>query len=175
MTIRGKARMYHLSLINHGPVLTVGRATPSDPSSKEPATPRLCVSPTIAQCLGARMFWPYTDVWVYRTEKPVRGVTPVDVWDACITHERWLLPGQSLQRVSKLDPVLVELVQKDIANWHVRTRQASSLKRRFATIMIALSLTEEPGWINEFVALVAARLKITDPEQLFAFGRIHES
>lgn len=87
-----KINYYHCSTINHGQILVIKKQCPRLKADKETHTPRLCVAPTIAACFAARIF-NHGPVYVYKTIKPVNAVKPINVWDQCITKERWLIEG----------------------------------------------------------------------------------
>ena len=104
---KGKGQiLYHCTQIDCGPDLTVRRRYPVIRAADEPKTPRLCASPTVAQCMSAALFSFAGPVYVYATPNPVVGVTPTKVWDAPVTWERWLLPGQRLVRVDVVSDAL---------------------------------------------------------------------
>lgn len=130
-----KKYLYHCSHINHGSELVVRRQFPRLMADGEPKTPRLCVSPTVPQCLSARLF--LSSIWVYRTPKPCRGVTPSGVWDSVLTDERWLLPGHKLELVEVIPKSRVKPAFSDIADWHCRNKKGANLEMRVATLWVA--------------------------------------
>lgn len=56
---------------------------------EEPNTPRICVCPTVAQCLAAIPVGEYP-LNVYRTARKQRALYPHRICDSYITQERWL-------------------------------------------------------------------------------------
>lgn len=66
----------------------------------EPA--RVCVAPTVAQCIAA-IFFHSTAVDVLRTKRPVVAVPATGVWDQLITHEHWLLEPIEFVRVNRIE------------------------------------------------------------------------
>lgn len=127
-----KQFLYHCTSIDYGDTLVVKKIIPTK-SEKEPNVPRLCVCPTIPQCLAARLFYK-SSIYVYKTVKPTRGVTPKNVWDSVITNERWLLPGHKLYRFTKIEKNIVQDISLDIAKWHFKTKNKSDYKVRIATL-----------------------------------------
>jgi len=114
---------YHCTNTDHGPVLECKRLAPKCTSAKEPKTPRLCVAPSVAQCFAARLF-DVAPVHVYRTKDKRCGIAPVDVWDRCVTNERWLIPPMQLVKHGTVPKGVVELVTK-------HARRAACIKRGF--------------------------------------------
>lgn len=57
--------------------------------ANEPNTKRICVSPTIPQCLTA-LPQSSVDLDIYRTLNKVKAEKPIGVFDAKITQEGWL-------------------------------------------------------------------------------------
>ena len=126
-----RRRWFHCTEDCHGRTWTVGRTAPRIMGPNEPTTPRLCVSPTIAGCLAARL-WFGCDIKVYRTTSMRSGVRPRGVWDALITGEHWLIPPVTMELYSVIPGVAVERhagwVEADIrkegcATLRIRARQ----------------------------------------------------
>ena len=143
MTTHRKRILYHCSEIDHGEHLTVVRKTPKFPSSEEPPVPRLCVSPTVPGCLAGRLFDGLNPVHVYATPKPVRGITPRNVWDEPITKERWLIPPAVLHRVATI-PVedVREIMWRQLA-FHVQTQKPARFEIRLCTACVAWDVLGE--------------------------------
>lgn len=59
-------------------------------SITEPPGPRICVAPTIEQCITAIPYWMET-LRIYRTEQKVLAKKALDVFDSDITDEGWLV------------------------------------------------------------------------------------
>ena len=156
--------LYHCTVVDHGEVLRVRRKAPRYPSTGEPRTPRLCCSPTVPQCLSAFFPVDFTQVVVYRTTKPVRGVKAQGVWDACITDERWLLPGQELHRHAVLPEHKIADLYQPFAMYFRRTRKGSSARKRLAQLWLACVEFEEhcPRWLFKWVSSALEELQV-DP------------
>lgn len=136
-----KKYMYHCTVDNHGPILTVQRRVP-ERGKKEPNTPRLCVSDTIPRCLAGRLFPVGKDIHVYRTDKPVRGISPNGVWDSCITDERWLIPPQKLYHVDTINGDCVKEIQAIL--WEVvRARRGANIRIRASYYAMLLAFLPE--------------------------------
>lgn len=129
--------LYHLTQEDFGPSLKVVRRAPkwAGKELREPATPRLCAAPSVAQCLIARLFYMNKPVYIYKTLKPVKGVTPKDVWDSLLTDERWILPGQELGFHSRIPAKVVN----DIQWWpclYFGLQKPANVKMRLAQLKV---------------------------------------
>jgi hypothetical protein len=129
--------LYHLTQEDFGPSLKVDRRAPkwAGKELREPVTPRLCTAPSAAQCLIARLFYMNKPVYIYKTLKPVKGVTPRDVWDSMLTDERWILPGQELVFHSRIPAKVVN----DIQWWpclYFGLQKSSDVKMRLAQLKV---------------------------------------
>lgn len=69
----------------------------------EPAGNRICVAPTLEQCITAVPYALATIFTIYRTERKVKPVKAKKVYDSEITDEGWLLEPTVMVRVGKLD------------------------------------------------------------------------
>ena len=72
--------------------------TPAEPLGK-----RICVSPTIEQCLTAIPYSLSDVVMIYRTKDKVMATKPEGVFDINVTNEGWLEEPTSFVRVGYLD------------------------------------------------------------------------
>ncbi len=79
---------YHVSRRDLGPRVALEPRRIDNPP--EPKRLRICVAPTVAQCLAAIDCYSLKAV-VYRTANKVRAYYPYNVCDTVITKERWLL------------------------------------------------------------------------------------
>lgn len=86
----------HCSGKDHGDNFRAVRRPPIIRGRHEPDTPRLCVAPTLAQALAA--VWWVNPVHVYQTE-PRAALPPLNVHDAVLTGERWVVPPVVCTRV----------------------------------------------------------------------------
>ncbi len=128
---------FHCTSTNKGPSFVADLRAPLHMSVKEPATPRLCVAPTISECFAAVLFDARKPVYCYRTETPRRAVAPRDVWDEAVTRERWLIPPVKmiLDRVIAIEEA--SRAQGLIREYHRITRSNSRLWTRVAQFAIA--------------------------------------
>lgn len=163
--------LYHCTVDNHGIRLKVTRKVPRYASRNEPAVPRLCVCPTIPQCIASTLLYG-VPVHVYATDKPLKGVTPYRVWDEVITDERWLIPGQSLSYHLRLPRDVIDSITLDIARWHCRTKQHSNMEVRLAMLWRAcVTLPQHtPRWLTRFVDRSCDELRI-DPLAMFELSK----
>jgi len=129
-----KRYLYHCSMTDHGSSLLARKITPSR-SKHEPVTPRLCAATSVPNCIGARLF--NAGVFVYRTARPVRGVTPVNVWDSEVVQERWILPGNTLDRIGFIPVDVIRLCTDPIRRYHTLTRKPCNHLLRLAGIVLA--------------------------------------
>lgn len=70
----------------------------------EPNTPRICVSPSVEQCMVAIYICPDDIFYVYRTEDKIKGTKEPTkmIADAHITGERWIIKPTWFVRVGTL-------------------------------------------------------------------------
>lgn len=129
----------HASSVDHGPTWTASRVRPACVGSEEPATPRLCVSASVARCLSARLF-AAGPVYLYRTVRPRAGIRPVGVWDAAYTQERWLVPLVGLERVGVVDAHVVLAAQAAATIMIAHERAASGYARVAGLVDAVLAL-----------------------------------
>jgi hypothetical protein len=84
---------YHVSSTLVKPLVILRPWTNEDGFNRtdsEPNTPRICVAPTIEQCLVAIPYRSVGDYTIYRTKAPKRAARPRKVYDASVTQEGWL-------------------------------------------------------------------------------------
>ena len=74
----------------------------------EPQGKRICVAPTIEQCITAIPYYLSANCSIYRTKDEVKASPPVGVWDAHITEEGWLTTPTEFILIGKLNFELVE-------------------------------------------------------------------
>lgn len=137
-----KKSLYHCTVDSTGRILQVARRKLQHRAYNEPVVPRLCACPSVAECFAARLFPPYKPVYVYRTMKQVKGITPTGVWDAAITRERWLIPPMRLERFAEIPWDIVDAAQVAVRLYHQATRKKSSWELR---LMQLLEATEVLG------------------------------
>ena len=69
----------------------------------EPDGKRICVSPTIEQCITAIPYILNTKCFIYRTQFPAKASSPYDVFDAEVTHEGWIHNPTTFIKIGKLN------------------------------------------------------------------------
>lgn len=74
----------------------------------EPLGARICVSPTIEQCITAIPYHLGETIAIYRTKDKVKAKEPEGVFDFNITNEGWLEEPTSFVRIGYLDFQKVE-------------------------------------------------------------------
>lgn len=99
---------YHITENNWGKQKTLlPRSNGDNRGVEESKTPRICVSPSIAQCMVA--IYCYGNDWfVYRTKKKVNAKEPISIADAHITDEKWLCKKTAFVRVGKIRNKIVK-------------------------------------------------------------------
>lgn len=137
MAKRRKQFLYHVSH-ERLETLTVRRQVPVIADKREPATPRLCACPAVPNCVAAaNLVSSKKPVHVYRTPKPVRGITPKDVWDGVITDERWLIPPMELEHFATIGVSEVAAILEPVF-WFIRiTAKNVGIKGRIAVQLLA--------------------------------------
>lgn len=71
-------------------------------SGDEPSGNRICVSPTIEQCITAIPYDPFCVLKIYRTKDKVKALRPIGVFDSKITKEGWLLEPTTFVLLGRL-------------------------------------------------------------------------
>jgi hypothetical protein len=88
-----KRYWYHVSTTLKDKYITLipwsGTAS-SNRSSTEPQGKRICVAPTIEQCIAAVPYILAEKFNIYRTRKPTIANEPRGIFDAKVTQEGWL-------------------------------------------------------------------------------------
>ena len=69
----------------------------------EPEGNRICVAPSIEQCITAIPYHLSQVLNIYRTKEKVKPHPPEDVFDANVTQEGWLLKTTEFIKIGKLD------------------------------------------------------------------------
>lgn len=161
--------LYHCTQFDHGPELVVQRRFPIIRATGEPKTPRLCVAPSVAQCLVSSLMYRPGAVQVYATRQPMAGVTPLGVWDEVITWERWLLPGQRLVKVDTVD----DATRAEVVTIPTLYHEAGNLASFHSRVAHLLIIDQEvPNLITQplrlFLRRIQQRFKIGCPFQWFA-------
>jgi hypothetical protein len=159
-----KRYWWHCTSTYHGEVFRAARRIPAHASDAEPAVPRLCVSPSIAECFAAVLFKQDKAVYCYRTESPRRAVMPRNVWDQAITRERWLIPPVKLRLCRTIASVDVNRAQELIHWYHRLTRRNSSLEVRISQLAIA-SQVIGPDTLRARARRCCNLVNIADPEE----------
>lgn len=132
----------------------------------EPATPRVCVAPTVAQALGAVWWVRGIDVAVYVSE-PRRTIKPSGVLDQSLTGERWIVPPVRFYLLGRIPAEVIEDAQFGLSPLGVGGglrdwwRRSMRLSRMAAVVCVHLPQAHE-RWVGKFadrcVCLFAERL-----------------
>lgn len=96
---------YHISTTlgkKHEYLIPWGEKKGANRSGAEPDGERVCVAPSIEQCLTALPYYLGTICTVYRTKSPLKVTKPRGVFDARITHEGWIERPASFVKVGIL-------------------------------------------------------------------------
>lgn len=72
-------------------------------SDSEPDGNRICVSPSIEQCLTAVPYRLSSEFVIYRTKTKVKANKPTDVFDMNVTNEGWLQEPTTFVKVGVLN------------------------------------------------------------------------
>lgn len=116
---------YHASdTLDEPQIRLIPRNWGENRSDGEPDTTRICVAPTIEQCITALPYTFRTKLTIYRTKSPVQASCPDGVFDSNITKEGWLLKKTSfikmgtirfsdIEDTEKLDHVIPEAASGD--------------------------------------------------------------
>ena len=89
-------------------------------SENEPNTKRICVSPTLEQCLTAVPYGKHDKISIYRTEKKTLAKKSRCVFDAKLTQEAWITSRMMFVRVGILQ---MEDIKRD---GHIIITEAAS-------------------------------------------------
>lgn len=86
-----KRYWYHVSTtIKENELTLFPREDGDNRSGYEPPGKRICVAPTVEQCITAIPYCLSEECNIYRTKNKVRASAPEDVFDMNITDEGWL-------------------------------------------------------------------------------------
>lgn len=164
---------YHVTTDYRGPEFFSELRLPRHSSLNEAKTPRLCVCPTIAGCFAARMFEFHKHCFVYKTEKPYRGVKPRNVWDQLITRERWIVEPVRMVHVANINGLTAWRMQNPILWYHKETGKNSGLLVRLAQYIIAVDAIGGPQWELNFVERARRRWGMENPKA-WILRHVHE-
>src|SRR5690348_16373466 len=64
---------------------------------------RICVAPTIEQCITALPYSPSSEYNIYRTKEKVLANEPIDIFDSKITIEGWICIPTTFVKIRKID------------------------------------------------------------------------
>lgn len=134
------------------------RRPPLIRAPSEPATPRVCVAPTVAQALAA--VWHLRPASVYVTE-PRRTLPPSGVFDQALTGERWVVPPVRLHLLGVIPLEALRWAQGGLepvdgqdyrAGW---VRRAERMRRMVEVVEAYLPAAHE-AWVGVFAERVRA-------------------
>lgn len=89
----------------------------------EPDGDRICVAPTIEQCIVALPYRFGSEYTIYRTKDMVRAREAVDVFDSKVTHEGWIEIPTTFVKIGHISFCHIEQKRK----LHSVIRQAASV------------------------------------------------
>lgn len=94
---------YHISECDHGSKFEMHPRIPYSSFTGEPDIKRICVSPTVFQCICAvpNRFRENNKLYIYRTK--AEAYFPFDVWDREITEEIWILNSTIFKKCFIID------------------------------------------------------------------------
>lgn len=120
----GKRYWYHISTtLRHKRVHLFPKGDGINRGGAEPDGKRICVSPTVEQCLTAIPYTLDARCTIYKTEKKVKADKPKDVFDAKVTQEGWIQMPTTFVKVGK---IRLGDVEKGLGVEHVVEEAASS-------------------------------------------------
>lgn len=97
-----KRYWYHVSTNYLG---SKAKLYPRNPRlSTEPSVDRICVAPSVAQCLAAIYVCNYESIYIYRTAIPRVAFHAHNVCDAYFTKEKWLRTPTTFKLIEKFNP-----------------------------------------------------------------------
>lgn len=162
-----KRFFYHLSDVDHGPTLKTTKRPPKCRAESEPDVPRLCVAPHIPDCLAAKLMRLDRTVWIYRTDRPIKGVKPFKLWDEILTGERWMWHPASVVKIGSLTPDQIVRVQQPLHRFHGHGWDAG-YKVRIAGLKLAwdaLRALHPNKWRERFVDSLAEKFLKMPPDE----------
>jgi hypothetical protein len=71
-------------------------------SDDEPEGKRICVAPTIEQCITAIPYMLGTIVTIYKTKTPILANPPEGIFDAKVTEEGWIQRSATFKKIGIL-------------------------------------------------------------------------
>ena len=89
---------------------------------EEPEGKRICVAPTVEQCITALPYSFDAHCTIYRTKRKVKAEKPVKVYDAPVTQEGWILVPTTFIKIGKLK---FEDIEKKLGIENVIEEEAS--------------------------------------------------
>lgn len=96
---------YHISTTlgdKHITLIPWDEDSSSNRGGLEPLGKRICVAPTIEQCITAIPYYLGSVCNIYRTKSKIKADAPNNVFDSKITHEGWLYDPTSFIKIGVL-------------------------------------------------------------------------
>lgn len=96
---------YHVSTTLHARTYKLKpRSEGCNRSGFEPIDKRICVSPTLEQCITALPYFSceHTTFFIYKTRYKLKAKSPVDIFDSSVTQEGWIIRPVIFDLVGKL-------------------------------------------------------------------------
>lgn len=110
-----KRYWYHVSTTLFGNEETLtpwGTGKGFNRSYNEPLGDRICVAPSIEQCITAIPYTLAAHLIIYRTKDKVLAAPPADVFDMFITEEGWIQNTTTFVKIGELDFDYIEKALK---------------------------------------------------------------
>lgn len=95
----------------------------------EPEGCRICVAPTIEQCLTAIPYHLTAVCQIYKTKEKLKATCPINVFDSKVTQEGWLLHPTCFIRIGTIE---LEDVERGLKIDHVISESASKNEPRYS-------------------------------------------
>jgi hypothetical protein len=114
---------YHISTtLNRKEILLKPRDNDSgfNRSYYEPNTERICVTPSLEQCIVAVPYYYDTIFSVYKTKYKEIAERPIDIFDSKITQEGWLIKPTIFTKIGKLNiDQIISFYGKENKDFHM--------------------------------------------------------
>lgn len=108
---------YHLSKrLTDKEICLIPKDDSTNRSFEEPPGKRICVSPTIEQCIVALPYWHHDTYHIYRTKKKTLSKRPPkkSIFDFDITHEGWIDVPTLFVKIGAIDfDKITEYLEKE--------------------------------------------------------------
>jgi len=130
-----KKYYYHITTKNWPDDITLKpRKYGANRADEEPKISRICVAPTIEGCLIAlgSCLPLSSNIYIYRTIRKVKAITPNDVIDSKITGEMWLLRPIKFKYVGVIKK---KTLPEQLCWLDVGRKEALNLQKKYKKIL----------------------------------------